>query len=198
MFKVTAGLEYEGKLEALFQINKILWRLALLQAFIIVALVVGYLKLKETVNVTVELPSKIYNQNDRTIRKGMNWASKNYYEVWADSLIDETASFTVENISEKYALLQKMMRPSIAIKKDKEIQDYVKTVIQNRIKQTFTILKHDTTALGESEHRIIFNGVVDQKVGNKDLPKKECSYTVDLKIYEDGVLYVENFGTDCL
>jgi len=44
----------------------------------------------------------------------------------------------------------------------------------------------------------VFNGISEQKVGNKEMPRKECHYTVDLKIYEDGALYVEDFGTNCM
>ncbi|KIM08754.1 MAG: hypothetical protein KU29_03235 [Sulfurovum sp. FS06-10] len=46
--------------------------------------------------------------------------------------------------------------------------------------------------------RFVFNGISEQKVGNKEMPRKECHYTVDLKIYEDGALYVEDFGTNCM
>lgn len=198
MFKIKAGKEYEGKLEAAFQVNKILWRVALLQAFIILSLTVGYINLKETVSVTVELPSKIYNLKDMTVRKGLNWASKNYYQVWGSALVEEISSFTVDNVSEKYALLQKMMRPSLALQKDSEVQDYVKGIIHNRISQSFSIMKTESLEIDKATHRITFNGVANQKVGKKDLPAKECNYVVDLKIYEDGVLYVENFGSNCL
>lgn len=199
MFKTKSGHEYEGKLEASFQVNKILWRLSLIQAFIIMVLVFGYLQLKETVSVHVELPSKIYQSKDITIRKGLNWANKDYYDVWGKALAEEISTFKVDNVPEKFALLQKMMRPSIALRKDAEIQEFVKTIIANKISQDFTILKEsEPIKIPEDITRMEFNGIAKQKIGNKEVTPKECKYTIDLKIYEDGVLYVENIGTDCL
>ena len=199
MFTTKAGHEYEGKLEAAFQVNKILWRLALIQTVIILVLVFGYLQLKETVSIQVELPSKIYHSKDMTIRKGLNWANKDYYDVWGKALAEEISVFTIDDASEKFALLQKMMRPSIALKKDAEIQEFIKTIIANKISQNFTILKDaEPIKLPENVVRMEFNGIAKQKIGNKEIAPKECKYTVDLKIYDDGVLYVENIGTDCL
>lgn len=199
MFKIKAGHEYEGKLEAAFQVNKILWRLSLIQAVIIMVLVFGYLQLKETVSVHVELPSTIYQSKDLTIRKGLNWANKDYYDVWGKALVEEISDFTLDTAPEKFALLQKMMRPSIALKKDAEIQAFVKAIITNKISQKFTILKESIPIkLPEDITRMEFNGISKQKVGNKEIVPKECHYTIDLKIYEDGVLYVENIGTNCL
>lgn len=200
MFSYKGGKEYEEVLAGLFKTNHVLWRVILLQTFIIVALVYGYLNLKETVTVSVELPSKIYQSKDITIRRGLNWADKDYYDVWGLSLITDVSKFKADDIGEKFAKLQKMMRPSIALRKDAEIQDFVKNVVLNKITQTFTIL--NTPPAQELDdgttHRLVFNGISEQKVGNKEMPRKECHYTVDLKIYEDGALYVEDFGTNCM
>ena len=77
-FKTTAGKEYSDKLAAVFQINKVLWKVCILQAVVIIGLLVGYLNLKETVSVVVELPSKIYCSKDFTVRKGLNMANADY------------------------------------------------------------------------------------------------------------------------
>ncbi|WP_457749117.1 TraE/TraK family type IV conjugative transfer system protein [Sulfurimonas sp.] len=198
MFKIKAGEEYEGQLEKNFEVNKILWRVSVLQTIIICALVVGYLQLKETVYVGVELPSKIYTDNGETIKKGVDWASKNYYQVWGRSLVEEASSFDVDTISSKMADIEKMMRPSVAVKKDAEIQKYVKAVINNRLSQKFEILKSKTISLSKTQKEITYTGISKPKVGNKEIKPKECKYVIDLKLYQNGVLYVENFGTDCL
>lgn len=199
MFTVKGGKEYEEVLAGLFKTNNVLWRVILLQTFIIVVLVYGYLDLKETVSVEVELPSKIYQSKDITIKRGLNWANKDFYEVWGLSLVMEMSKFKADDIGGKFALIQKMMRPSVALKKDTEIQEFVKNVILNKISQTFTILDTPPAQKIENEtYRLVFNGVSEQHVGSKEMPRKECHYSVDFKIYDDGVLYVEDFGTNCM
>lgn len=199
MFSYKAGKEYEETVAGLFKTNNVLWRVILLQTFIILALVYGYLNLKETVTVSVELPSKIYQSKDLTIKRGLNWADKDFYDVWGLSLAMEMSEFKADDIGKKFALIQKMMRPSVALKKDTEIQEFVKNVVLNKITQKFTIL--DTppaTKIDDETFRLVFNGISEQHIGSKEMPRKECHYTVDLKIYEDGVLYVEDFGTNCM
>ena len=199
MFSYKSGKEYEEVLAGLFKTNHVLWRVILLQTFIIVALVYGYLGLKETVTVSVELPSKIYQSKDVTIKRGLNWANKDFYEVWGLSLVTEMSKFKADDVGGKFALMQKMMRPSVALKKDTEIQEFVKNVVVNKISQTFTILNTPPAVkIDDETFRLVFNGVSEQHVGTKEMSRKECHYSLDFKIYEDGVLYVEDFGTNCM
>lgn len=199
MFGFKAGKEYEDANATLFETNKILWKMILIETFVILALVFGYLNLKETVSVRLDMPSKIYQSKDLTIRRGLNWADASYYEVWGRAMAEEISDFSVDNIGEKFAILQKTMRPSQALKKDKEIQDFTRSAIQNRISQDFTVMHvAEPSEIEKGKFRVVFNGVAAQKVGTKEMPRKECSYSIDLKIYEDGVLYVEDFGTNCM
>lgn len=199
MFIVKKGREYEDISTALVETNKILWKMCLFLMLVIFMLVIGYLRLQSSVAVNVELPSKLYQSKDLTIRKGLNWADANFYDVWGRYLADEMANYKPEEIAHKYAVLQKMMRPSLAIKKDTEIQDFVKNVVTNKITQKFTIMQTPTPEeLEPNKFRLTYNGIGNVKVGSKDLQPKECNFRVDLKIYDDGVLYVEDFGSNCL
>ena len=169
------------------------------EMLIIFILVIGYLRLQSSVAVNVELPSKMYQSKDLTIRKGLNWADANFYDVWGRYLANEMANYKPEEIAHKYAVLQKMMRPSLAIKKDTEIQDFVKNIVTNKISQKFTIMQTPAPQeLEPNKFRLTYNGIGNVKVGSKDLQPKECNFSVDLKIYDDGVLYVEDFGSNCL
>lgn len=198
MFKIKAGEEYEDKSDSLFEVNKILWRVALLEAVIIMALVFGYLQLKDTTYVKVEIPPKLYLKQNLTITKGLNWANKSYFQVWGKSLVEDISNFTVDNISKKMSTIEKMMRPSIALKRDNIIAKYTKAVINNKISQKFEILKEKVVKISKAERQLIYYGISYPKIGSKKVKSKECKYIVNLKIYNNGVLYVEDFGTNCL
>ncbi|MFW9626626.1 MAG: TraE/TraK family type IV conjugative transfer system protein [Sulfurospirillum sp.] len=198
-FVIKAGKDYEDANSALIETNKILWKMSLCLMLIIFILVIGYLRLQSAVSVTVELPPKIFLSKDLTVRRGLNWADANFYEVWGKYLAEEMTEFKPDNIAKKYAILQKMMRPSLAIKKDEQIQNFVKNVVTNKISQKFTIMQIPSpNEIEPNTFRLVFNGVANIKVGTKDLSPKECNFSVDLKIYDDGVLYVEDFGSNCL
>jgi len=198
-FIIKAGTDYEDINSALIEVNEILWKTCIFFIFVIIALVIGYLNLKDTVTVNVEMPSTIYQSKDLTIRRGLNWADASYYDVWGRYLADEMTNFEAADIAHKYAILQKMMRPSLAIKKDAQIQEFVKNIVTNKIKQTFTVMQaSEPQELEKNKFRLIYNGISQISIGTKTMPKKECHFTVDLKIYDDGVLYVEDFGTNCL
>jgi len=198
MFKILAGKEYEDKTNSLFQVNKFLWKFTLLETCIIIALVIGYLRLKDTVDVTVELPSKIYLDNGTKIKRGINWANKEFFQVWGRGLVHEVSSFSSDDINRKMALIVKMMRPSVALKKDDDIAKYTKAIINNKIKQNFSVLKEKVIDISKSEKQMIYNGISKQTVGNQKLKPKECKYVFTLKIFNNGVVYVEDFGTNCI
>lgn len=198
MFKISAGKEYEDKTNSLFQVNKVLWRFAILQSFIILILIVGYLQLKETVSVTVELPSKIYLDEGVKLKRGINWANKEFFQVWGRGLAHDVSNFTNNNINKKMALVVKMMRPSVALKKDEIIAKYTKAIINNKIKQEFSVLEEKIVDISKSEKQMIYNGIAKQMVGSKKMKPKECKYAFTLKIFNNGVVYVEDIGTDCL
>lgn len=198
-FVIKAGTDYEDVNSALIETNEILWRTCLFCIVIIIILVLGYVNLKDTVTVSIEMPSKIYQNKDLTIRRGLNWADASFYDVWGRYLAEEMTNYEPGDIAHKYTLLQKMMRPSLAIKKDAQIQEFVKNIVTNKIKQTFTIMQaSEPQELEKNKFRLTYNGVAQVSIGTKNMPKKECHFAVDLKIYDDGVLYVEDFGTNCL
>jgi len=198
MFKIKAGKEYEDKNDSLFEVNKILWRVAILEAVVITVLMIGYLQLKETTYVSVEIPPKLYLNHNLKITKGLNWASKSYFQVWGKSLIEDVSNFTVDNISKKMSTIEKMMRPSVALKRDNSITKYTKAIINNKISQKFEILKEKVTKISNAERQLIYYGISYPHIGSKKMKSKECKYIVNLKIYNNGVLYVEDFGTNCL
>lgn len=198
MFKISAGKEYEDKTDSLFQVNKILWRFAILESFVILVLTVGYLQLKETVSVTVDLPSKIYLDNGVKLKRGINWANKAFFQVWGRGLVHEISDFTEDNVNKKMAFLVKMMRPSVALKKDDLIAKYTKGIINNKIKQKFSVLKEKVIDISKSEKQMVYEGIANQTVGIQKMKPKECKYAFTLKIFKNGVVYVEDIGTDCL
>ena len=94
-----------------------------------------------------------------------------------------------------------MMRPSILAKKQKTIDEFVNTLQYGLVRQNFSIANSSIVSIQKNDDliksmRLEIEGIANQKLGKTKELKKECSYFVDMK-YIEGVLYVEDFGTNC-
>ena len=195
------GEEFISLLDKERTIAKFLWRVIVVQSIVIVLLAVGYFNIKETARVQVELPSKLIYKYAPVVVAGIQGANKVYYRLWAEYLTKEIANFDYTNIDRKLQLFLETFLPQKVYHYKKLFMKVVKTAKENYVKQTFTILS--TKFMSVKTH----NGLIQEAVlklegeskkiiGESDPIKKECSFTYKMRMVK-GVLYVEDFATDC-
>ncbi|WP_152182874.1 TraE/TraK family type IV conjugative transfer system protein [Sulfurimonas indica] len=179
---------------------KYLWRIVVMLSVAIVILSFAFMSIRETTRVNIELPATLIYKNAPVVVAGIDGANKVYYRMWGEYVIKELSNFTYETIGKKVQLLKKMMRPTRFVEKKKEIDIFTNTLSKNLMSQKF--IPEDTNLSNVIESKgiirsatITVNGIAFQSI-SKEKSKKECKYDVDLR-YVKGVLYVEDFGTDC-
>jgi len=179
----------------------ILWRVVLLLSALLIILAIAFLRIKDTTMVTVELPSKVIYKQAPVVVAGINGSNKVYFRLWGNYIIEEVSSFEVNEFPKKILILEKMMRPSQFAFKEKEFSIFLQEIQQNLIAQKYEIIETIITNVVYNDDEtissatVVSDGISNQTVG-KNKTKKECKYSIDLK-YVKGVIYVENFGTNC-
>jgi len=179
---------------------KYLWRIVVMLSIAVVILSFAFMSIRETTQVKVELPATFIYKNAPVVVAGIHGANKVYYKLWGEYIVDRLANFSYEDVDKKVSLLEKMMRPTRFVEKEKEINSFIKNLSVNLMKQKYIPSDVNITNVNESKGiirnaTVIVNGLAYQSIGRKN-SKKECKYNVELH-YIKGVLYVEDFGTDC-
>ena len=193
------GKDHIDELDLERKVNLSLWRSLFVLSIVVVLLAVSLLNLRDGINVEIKTPPASKKDSAQHIIYNLNGANITYYELWGSYLSSTYSSFNVDNVSDKFNSLINLMRPSRAIKKLREIDKFKEDVIVNKISQKFTPLevKLDlgTKRISDMATYSVL-GISSQKVGGKVHEKKECTYTFIMK-FNEGVFYVEDFGTDC-
>jgi len=178
-----------------------LWRIVLFESIAIVALAFAFFSIKDTTVVKVELPSKLIYKHTPVVVAGIKGANNTYYRMWGNEIALGISNFTTEEFPKKMEALKMMMRPSQFARKEQKFNEFLGEIEGNLISQKFTTIQAELTNVVKEDNDIISSavfitsGIAEQTVG-RDKFKKECSYSVDLK-YVRGVIYVEDFGSDC-
>lgn len=193
------GKEHTDELDLERNINLSLWRSLFVLSIVVIILAVSLLNLKDGVNITIKTPPVSKNDTAQHIIYNLNGANITYYELWGAYLVKTASNIDVDNVSSVLNGVINQMRPSRAIKKLREVDKFKEDVIANRITQKFTPLDTDID-LGKDviSKRAVYTvlGISEQSVGSSVQPKKECKYEFIME-FNEGVFYVEDFGTDC-
>jgi len=200
MSEKIKGKEFISIIDKDKVVVKYLWRIVVMLSVAIVILSFAFISIRETTQVKVELPATFIYKNAPVVVAGIHGANKVYYKLWGEYIVKQLANFSYENIEQKAKLIEEMMRPARFVKKEKEINGFVKNLSTNLMKQKYIPSDINITNIDESKGiirsaTVFVNGLAYQSIGRKN-SKKECKYNVVLH-YIKGVLYVEDFGTDC-
>lgn len=197
MFTERYGQEHDSELDRETKLNNVLWKIIALLGLFIILLGVGYLNLRESMITTIKMPP-LQNSSvaPKNIVIGINKANVSFYELWGRYLVPVIANINFENL-ENLNVVVNEMRPSKAIPKIREVDEFKQTIINNRISQEFTPIEYKAEILSEGTKGIITcSGISRKEVAGKKLQDKECTYKITFEFME-GVVYVEDFGTDC-
>lgn len=182
------------------KINLSLWRALFVLSIVVVILAASLLNLKDGVNVLIKMPPSNNQDNPKHIIYNLNGANVTYYELWGRYLSQTIGNISPDNVNEVIDGLINQMRPSRAIKKLDQANRFKEDIVANRIEQKFTLL--DTKLELENGVKIskkatmTITGISEQKVGSRAQERKECAYTFVME-FNEGVFYVEDFGTNC-
>lgn len=193
------GKEHTDELDLERNINLSLWRSLFVLSLVVIILAVSLLNLKDGVNITIKTPPVSKNDTAQHIIYNLNGANITYYELWGAYLVKTASNIDVDNVSSVLNGVINQMRPSKAIKKLREVDKFKEDVVANRITQKFTPLETNID-LGKDviSKRAVYTvlGISEQSVGSSTQPKKECTYEFIME-FNEGVFYVEDFGTNC-
>ncbi len=196
-----SGEEFISKLDKQKSINKLLWRMLIVEAVVILLLAIGYFSLKETVRVKVELPAKFIYKHSPVVLAGIDGANEIYYKMWAEYITEQISSFNEYTIKRKLELLFKTFDPKTLPKTKSVLMKFAKSVQSNLISQKFTLRTAKIVAKREKEGLIKeciveTEGIAKRKIGENKSISKSCVFKYKLA-YTKGVIYVEDFYTNC-
>lgn len=194
------GDEFISEVDKNRAIVKYLWRIVVILSISLVMLAISFFYIKDTTIVKVELPGKMIYKYSPVVVEGIDGSNQIYYKLWSRYIINEVANFKSEDIFKKAKIIEKMMDPKTFALKQNKINNFAKNIALNLVSQKYKINKIQIT------NKKIKNGLIDQATlkidgfANQTIGKKHfnksCSYFLKFKFLE-GVLYVENFGTNC-
>lgn len=180
---------------------KYLWRILMMQSIAFVALSFAFFSIKDTVMVKVEMPSKLMYKYTPVVVAGVDGANEIYYKMWGKYIVEEVSSFKYEEFDTKLNKVQLMMRPSQYNRTVDKFKTFAEIIKTNLISQDYKVISSSLNNIKKNDNGtissalFISNGISKQKIGKSE-NNKECKYSVNLK-YVRGVIYVEDFGTDC-
>ena len=198
--KTKAGEEFISVVDKYKSITQYLWRIIVIESIVIVFLAFGYFELKETTRVQVELPSKLIYKYTPIVVAGISGANDEYFKMWGNYIIKELSNINYENVSQKLKLLSKMMHPQDYVSEKAKFNGLEKYITNSLLQQKFKITDSKLVVISKEndlikESVIIVKGDANQLIGKNPL-SKECSYKVKFE-YQQGVIYVKKFTTDC-
>jgi len=194
------GEQFISEVDKNRAIVQYLWRIIVILSISLVVLAISFMSIKNTVKVKVELPGKLIYKYAPVVVAGINGSNEVYYKLWSRYIVNEVSNFKSTNIIKKMDLIKKMMSPRILALKNKKLNNFAKDIALNLVDQDFKItkikimnkkIKNDLI----DQAAVKIDGFAKQTIGRKHF-SKSCSYDLKFKFIE-GVLYVENFGTNC-
>lgn len=199
-----AGREQVDLYDRAILTNRWLWTLALFSFFVIVALISGYISLRDEVNTKISLPPygdfKVYRDK----------ADDTYFRVWGEYLIREGSEFDPDTISKTIKKSTALMKHSTFLQHKPKFDAFSVSVITNQVRQKFEPYRGPndsgvervkaSSVRGESAQKEVYRfwsrGKARQRIGLGPEYTRECEYWTFLYL-ENFAIYQDGFGTNC-
>lgn len=193
---VTSGSKYLDKLDNILHRNKLLWLFFTIQFAVIIILIIGYLNLKGSVVVHVEIPPKLYDSGQ--LRIGSKKADKLYFKMWGRYIVEHMASYTPDTIENKYSETLYMLHPAVITKYRSKFINKIDLVKKNLITNKFFLVDFNTYAKDNFSTAIFkAHGVSKLNVGDGlSIEYQSCTYEVSMKL-EGYHLFVDKLEEIC-
>ncbi|CAA6804714.1 MAG: TraE-like protein [uncultured Campylobacterales bacterium] len=193
---IKSGNSYLDKLDNILHRNKLLWLFFTIQFAVIIILIIGYINLKGSVVVHIEIPPKIYDSGQ--LRIGSKKADKLYFRMWGRYIVENMSSYNADTIENKYSETLYMLHPSIITKYKHKFTEKIDIVKSNLIKNDFFLVDSNTYVSEEfSSATFKANGVSKLNVGDGLATEyQSCTYEISMKL-EGYHLFVNDLQENC-
>lgn len=192
------GLNWLDELDNLIKTNGKLTLILIMQFIVIVILVIGYMKMIDKINVTVELPKTIKEEGIVTV--GKEYADNKFFKMWFREDIEIISTFNHYDIKEKMEYVKNRMYPPYYYKYIQIFKEYEAQTSKNLVSQKFTFDKKDimTQYYSEGEKaKMSIKGFYSKSIGDDIVVDAQpCEYKIGYLI-KGGHIYVETFKTNC-
>ena len=192
------GIGWLDKLDEVVTENSKLTLFGILQIVIITLLIIGYMKLIDKIEVTIELPKTIKETGIVVI--GKEYADDRFFKMWFREDIEIVSTFNQRDIKEKMKYLKERMYPPYYYKFEKLFKDYERQISTDLVSHKFTFAREDIVtksyvegAKAKMNIKGFYSKTIDDDVIIEAQP---CEYNIGYLI-KGGHLYVESFKTTC-
>lgn len=186
--KVVSGGKYLDQMQEYAETHKIDVFSKLILAILLILLAVGYMSLKNSMEMKVDIPTSIRESGE--MRVGYSTANDLYYMVWGQFFVDQYTSLDPINVTKKLNDILAFLEPSkskIYAQEFSKKADYIK---KNKIKQTY-IREKESMLEGVSQDGMrVFHskGVLVESIGGVDI-RKSCEYKLGIRIENYRIFY---------
>lgn len=196
--KKNIGQSWLDKLDNTIAENSKLSLFLITQVVIITLLIIGYMKMIDKIQVTIDLPKTV--KEDGYILVGKEYANETFFNMWAREDIEQISVFNQKDIKTKLEYLKNRMYPPIYYKYEKLLKEHEAQISNDLVSQKFTFskenIKTEVSQSGESA-MVSIEGFYDKYIDDEQIIKaQECKYELGYKI-EGGHIYVNSFKTTC-
>lgn len=194
---IHLGGGYDDEKDNLLAEAKTLWFLVLVLVIVIVMLLFSNNSLANKVQMSVDIPPKIYDANGK-VDVSTNGANKLYYRLHGEYYLREMFDFTYENFPAKLNKLKSLMTPSRYEYKRPDFEQVESFVKNNMISQKLIHINkiHDVKIKDDKYAILNIDVTVEQTIGSVDKTQKDCSYKM-IMYRQNWKLYALDYFTTC-
>lgn len=193
---VKSGQVYIDKLDDLLHRNKVLWFFTIFQLILIFLLIIGYLSVKNNINVKVDIPPKLFHTG--TLYVGSQKANALYYKVWGSFAVDLISNYSPKTVKKKYNQFMYLLNPQILPSKLDGILQKIKHSKENLVTYSFINGPTKVDVSKSADTGVVsVSGLVTKNIGNDlDISYFVCSYKFKMSI-QDYHLYIDDYKKSC-
>ncbi|MBW6487565.1 TraE/TraK family type IV conjugative transfer system protein [Sulfurimonas sp.] len=192
------GKKWLDRLDNTIAENSKLSLFLIIQIIIIALLIIGYMKMIDKIQVTIDLPTTI--KEEGMIFVGKEQANERFFKMWGREDVENISVFNQKNIKDKMEYLKNRMYPAVYYKYEKLLKEYETQVSNDLISQKFTFARENIRTEVKQDGRkaiVSIEGFYEKYIDEQPIVQaQECAYKLGYNI-EGGHIYVESFKTTC-
>lgn len=184
---------YFEKIEGHKQFIKVLIGIIIALLLVNIVIVKSLITVASNKNISIQVP-QFMESGEYII--GSTFASDNVYKMWVKVWIQDIASFSYQNIREKYQNIYPFLDLQTAHKSKADLARFIEFVEKNFIQQDFKISEITTKKLPGGYVKVIAYGTVQRKIGSSKDQLNGMRYAYELVTFvKNGQIYIKSIKT---
>ena len=186
-------MRYFEKIEGHKSFIKIL--LGIIGGLIIINLIIVKSLISVASNKTIVIQVPQFLESGKYII-GNTFASENVYKMWVKVWVQDIATFSYQNIREKYKNIYPFLDKQTAHKSKADLSRFIEFVETNFIQQEFKISEITSKKLPGGYIKVIAYGTITRKIGSSDDQLNGMRYAYEFITYvKNGQIYIKSIKT---